>query len=96
MLQNEQNRARTSWVRRIVMLLRTAEVWQLREIFYMVSGYIGPPGAQAGGRSREAGAGTPATGCSRCPGWTRTYKNICEDAEKGRDSTSWPALQLLF
>lgn len=54
MLQNEQNRARTSWVRRIVILLRTAEVWQLREIYYMVSGYIGA--SRSGGRGREQGS----------------------------------------
>ena len=54
MLQNVQNRARTSWVRRIVILLRTAEVWQLREIFYMVSGYIGA--SRSGGRGREQGS----------------------------------------
>ena len=53
MLQNEQNRARTSWVRRIVMLLRAAEVWQLREIFYMVSGYIGA--SRSGGRGQDRG-----------------------------------------
>ena len=53
MLQNEQNRARTNWVRRIVMLLRAAEVWQLREIFYMVSGYIGA--SRGRGQDREGG-----------------------------------------
>lgn len=53
MLQNEQNRARTSWVRRIVMLLRTAEVWQLREIYYMVSGYIGASRSGGWGKDRD-------------------------------------------
>ena len=62
MLQNEQNRARTSWVRRIVMLLRTAEVWQLREIFYMVSGYIGA--SWSGGRGKEQG-GWSGNACDR-------------------------------
>lgn len=58
MLQNEQNRARASWVRRIVMLLRTAEVWQLREIFYMVSGYIGT--SRSGGRGKDRDGGNEA------------------------------------
>lgn len=62
MLQNEQNRARTSWVRRIVILLRTAEVWQLREIFYMVSGYIGA--SRGGGRGKEQG-GRGGNACDR-------------------------------
>lgn len=62
MLQNEQNRARASWVRRIVMLLRTAEVWQLREIFYMVSGYIGA--SRSGGRGQTQG-GRGGSACDR-------------------------------
>lgn len=62
MLQNEQNRARTSWVRRIVILLRTAEVWQLREIYYMVSGYIGA--SRSGGRGKEQG-GWGGNACDR-------------------------------
>ena len=62
MLQNEQNRARTSWVRRIVILLRTAEVWQLREIYYMVSGYIGA--SRSGGRGKEQG-GRGGNACDR-------------------------------
>lgn len=62
MLQNEQNRARTSWVRRIVMLLRAAEVWQLREIFYMVSGYI--EASRAGGRGQTQG-GRGGSACDR-------------------------------
>lgn len=57
MLQNEQNRARTSWVRRIVILLRTAEVWQLREIFYMVSGYIGASRGAGRGKDRDGRGG---------------------------------------
>lgn len=55
MLQNEQNRARTSWVRRIVILLRSAEVWQLREIYYMVSGYIGASRSGGRGKNRDGG-----------------------------------------
>ena len=62
MLQSEQNRARTSWVRRIVMLLRAAEVWQLREIFYMVSGYIGA--SRSGGRGQTQG-GRGGSACDR-------------------------------
>lgn len=62
MLQNEQNRARTNWVRRIVMLLRAAEVWQLREIFYMVSGYIGA--SRSGGRGQTQG-GRGGSACDR-------------------------------
>ena len=62
MLQNEQNRARTNWVRRIVMLLRAAEVWQLREIFYMVSGYIGA--SRSGGRGQTQG-GRGGSTCDR-------------------------------
>ena len=62
MLQKEQNRVRTSWARRIEILLRVAEVWQLREILYMV------------GASRSGSRGQTH---SRCPDWTHIYKNIC-------------------
>lgn len=37
------------------MLLRAAEVWQLREIFYMVSGYIGASRSGGRGQDREGG-----------------------------------------
>lgn len=62
MLQNGQNRARTNWVRRIVMLLRAAEVWQLREIYYMVSGYIGA--SRSGCRGQTQG-GRGGSACDR-------------------------------
>ena len=41
------------WMRRIILLLRGAEVWQLRELFYMTLGYINA--------SRGAGLGCKAT-----------------------------------
>ena len=51
MLQKEQNRVRTSWARRIEILLCVAEVWQLREILYMGgASRSGSRGQTQGGR----------------------------------------------
>lgn len=46
----EEN-GKEAWMRRIILLLRGAEVWQLRELFYMTLGYINA--------SRGAGQGCP-------------------------------------
>lgn len=39
------------WIRRIVVLLRGADARQLRDIYYMVRGYLGPrfPGTGSAG-----------------------------------------------
>lgn len=42
---------KNDWIRRILFLLRGAEVWQLRELYYITAGYI-----------RESGRGMPTAG----------------------------------
>lgn len=42
---------KNDWIRRILFLLRGAEVWQLRELYYITAGYI-----------RESGRGVPTAG----------------------------------
>lgn len=32
--------AKENWICRILVLLRRGEVWQLREIYYMIVGYL--------------------------------------------------------
>ena len=49
---------RNDWIRRIIFLLRGAEVWQLRELYYVTAGYLnvsraGTPGGTTGGNSAE-------------------------------------------
>lgn len=49
---------RNDWIRRILFLLRGAEVWQLRELYYITAGYIresrrGVPTAGGSGNSAE-------------------------------------------
>lgn len=31
---------RNDWIRRIIFLLRGAEIWQLRELYYVTAGYL--------------------------------------------------------
>lgn len=52
------------WTRRIILLLRGAEVWQLRELFYMTLGYINASrGAGQGcGERAEGGPGSGSCG----------------------------------
>lgn len=35
-----QKAKRNDWIRRIIVLLRGAEVWQLRELYYVAAGYL--------------------------------------------------------
>ena len=58
MLQKEQNRVRTSWAWRIEILLRVAEIWQLREILYMV-------GASRSGSRGQTQGGRDGSTCDR-------------------------------
>ena len=49
---------RNDWIRRIIFLLRGAEVWQLRELYYVTAGYLnasrmGTPKGTVGGNSAE-------------------------------------------
>ena len=52
------------WIRRIILLLRGAEVWQLRELFSMTLGYINASrGAGQGcGELAEGGPGSGSCG----------------------------------
>ena len=49
---------RHDWIRRIIFLLRGAEIWQLRELYYVTAGYLnasraGTPRGTTGGNSAE-------------------------------------------
>lgn len=49
---------KSDWIRRILVLLRGAEVWQLRELYYITAGYIresrrGVPTGHGGGNGAE-------------------------------------------
>jgi hypothetical protein len=49
---------RNDWIRRIIFLLRGAEIWQLRELYYVTAGYLnasraGTPRGTTGGNSAE-------------------------------------------
>lgn len=47
--------AKENWICRILVLLRRGEVWQLREVYYMIVGYFNAswtdPASQDGGKS---------------------------------------------
>lgn len=52
---------KSDWIRRILVLLRGAEVWQLRELYYITAGYIresrrGVPTAGGGGNAGDVRA----------------------------------------
>lgn len=52
--------ARNSWIQRILVLLRGAEVWQLREVYYMVAGYLSASRGRVPDRP-EGGSKSPET-----------------------------------
>lgn len=51
------------WLRRIILLLRGAEVWQLRELFYMTLGYINASRGAGHGRLDPAEGGPESGSC---------------------------------
>ena len=38
--------ARNSWIQRTLVLLRGVEIWQLREVYYMIAGYLSASSGQ--------------------------------------------------
>ena len=52
--------ARNSWIQRSLVLLRGAEIWQLREVYYMIAGYLSASRGRLPDRP-ESGSESPET-----------------------------------
>ena len=48
---------RNDWIRRIIFLLRDAEIWQLRELYYVAAGYLNASRMEVGDHGTGAVGG---------------------------------------
>ena len=55
MINKSLQSTKNDWIRRIVVLLRRADARQLRDIYYMIKGYLGPcfPGTGSAGPEED-------------------------------------------
>lgn len=55
MTNKSSQSTKIDWIRRIVVLLRRADARQLRDVYFLVQGYLGPrfPGAGSAGPEED-------------------------------------------